>query len=99
MASIFVVFVGHGLAGIKEARILRQRPIHATTPSGLVIASKMKEISVAEALARAIRNVPSGRLAQPEEVANLVLFLAFSCASYVTGVLLTMDGAAAPIVI
>jgi hypothetical protein len=33
VASIFVVFVGHGLAGIKEARILRQHSIRATTPT------------------------------------------------------------------
>ena len=47
-------------------------------------------------MAQATRKVPLGRLARPEEVADVVLFLASGRASYVTGVVLTMDGAATP---
>lgn len=38
--------------------------------------------------------IPMGRLAKPEEVAKVVLFLASEDASYVTGAVLTIDGGA-----
>jgi NAD(P)-dependent dehydrogenase (short-subunit alcohol dehydrogenase family) len=49
-------------------------------------------ITEAEALKRNEERVPLGRLAKPEEVAAVVLFLASEQASYVTGVILPMDG-------
>ncbi|MFD4374486.1 SDR family NAD(P)-dependent oxidoreductase [Streptomyces sp. NPDC058486] len=39
-----------------------------------------------------LRNIPLGRLARPEEVANAVLWLASDEASYVTGQALAVDG-------
>ena len=67
--------------------------------AGMLATARMQNISEQEALAQATSKVPLGRLAQPEEVANVVLFLASERASYVTGVLLTMDGAATPMVV
>lgn len=67
--------------------------------AGMIATARMHNISEQEALAQATSKVPLGRLAQPEEVANVVLFLASERASYVTGVVLTMDGAATPMVV
>jgi hypothetical protein len=43
--------------------------------------------------------IPLGRYAHPHEIANTAVFLASDCASYVTGALITMDGALTPMVV
>jgi NAD(P)-dependent dehydrogenase (short-subunit alcohol dehydrogenase family) len=43
--------------------------------------------------------IPLGRYAHPQEIANAAVFLASDCASYVTGALITMDGALTPMVV
>lgn len=39
-----------------------------------------------------VAGIPLGRMGHPEEVANLVLFLASSLADYITGQVITVDG-------
>lgn len=104
-ANAALMLISSGLAaayGPRGVRINAVNPGATVTDrlqSGLEAAAKLDKITVEEALSRATRSVPLGRLAQPEEVANAVLFLASPCASYVTGVILTMDGAATPMVV
>jgi NAD(P)-dependent dehydrogenase (short-subunit alcohol dehydrogenase family) len=104
-ANAALMLISAGLAAAYGARGVR---VNAVNPgqtqtgrlqAGLEAAAKLEQISVEEALRRATQSVPLGRLAQPEEIANAVLFLASPCASYVTGAVLTMDGAMTPIVV
>jgi 3-oxoacyl-[acyl-carrier protein] reductase len=55
--------------------------------------AREKGVSEAEASARALRSIPLGRLCTAAEVADMVVFLASERASFVTGALISMDGA------
>jgi NAD(P)-dependent dehydrogenase (short-subunit alcohol dehydrogenase family) len=49
-------------------------------------------------LRRAKAKLPLGRIAEPAEIADAVLFLASARASYITGAILAMDGAVTPMI-
>lgn len=59
-----------------------------------LIASRAKDAAVSDAEMEIMmcKTVPTARLGDPEEVANVVGFLASPAASYVNGVALTVDG-------
>jgi NAD(P)-dependent dehydrogenase (short-subunit alcohol dehydrogenase family) len=52
-----------------------------------------------EALARAAAGRPLGRMAEPEEIASVIAFLASERASYVTGAAWSADGGTVPIIL
>ena len=59
-----------------------------------VLASERTAPPTREVLAEmADRTIPMGRLAQPEEIARVVVFLASDDASYMTGAMVNVDGA------
>ncbi len=66
---------------------------------GLKAEAQLQGVTEADALQRIIDRVALGRLAEPEEVANVAVFAASARASYLTGVVITMDGASSPIVV
>jgi 3-oxoacyl-[acyl-carrier protein] reductase len=54
--------------------------------------AKLNNTSVEEEIARQAKDTPLGRMSTPEEFANPAVFLLSSAASYLTGVMLTVDG-------
>ena len=66
--------------------------VNAVLPS-LVWTQRTEMLRKAEELAaRQVSNIPLGRLAEPEEIAAVIGFLASDAASFVTGVNLPVDG-------
>jgi NAD(P)-dependent dehydrogenase (short-subunit alcohol dehydrogenase family) len=66
---------------------------------GLRAEARLSGTSPEESLKRAVARIPLGRMAEPEEIARVVCFLASSQASYVSGVTISMDGVATPMVV
>ncbi len=65
---------------------------------GIKVEAKRSNISEDDALKAAIQKIPLKRMALPEEVARVALFLASKEASYVTGQIIGMEGASCPII-
>lgn len=66
---------------------------------GLMADAKVQKVSIEDALKTANDRLPLGRIAEPEEIANAVVFLASSRASYINGAVLSMDGGLLPVVV
>lgn len=103
-ANAALMLVSAGLAAAYAGKGVR---VNAVNPgltaterlkAGMVADAKLNQISPEEALQRANARLPLGRIAEPEEIANAVVFLASPLASYITGAILAMDGAATPMV-
>jgi NAD(P)-dependent dehydrogenase (short-subunit alcohol dehydrogenase family) len=65
---------------------------------GLAVAARASGRSRDEMLAEEIARIPMGRLAEPDEVARVALFLASDAASYVSGAIVPMDGCAGSVI-
>ncbi|CAN1545778.1 FabG Dehydrogenases with different specificities (related to short-chain alcohol dehydrogenases) [Burkholderiaceae bacterium] len=102
-AALMLTTAGLAVAyGPKGVRINAVNPSGTLTDrliEGLKVNADHENISPEEVLKRMTSQVPMGRLASPEEVADTVVYLASNRASYVTGTVITMDGAAHPVVV
>lgn len=66
--------------------------VNAIAP-GMVGSDRFKAV-LEEKFAQKINDIPFGRLAEPDEVANLCLFLASDQSKYITGQIIGIDGGA-----
>jgi NAD(P)-dependent dehydrogenase (short-subunit alcohol dehydrogenase family) len=67
--------------------------VNAVSPGLIDTQPKPLPPGMAERLAQRIPNLPLARPGQPEEVARVVLFLASDAASYISGAVISVDGA------
>jgi NAD(P)-dependent dehydrogenase (short-subunit alcohol dehydrogenase family) len=94
-------------AGLANAYARQGIRINAINP-GATMTGRVREalqleaqqhgITEEEALNRAQARIPLGRLAQPEDIAQMAAFLASDQASYVTGAIIPMDGGSNPVI-
>jgi NAD(P)-dependent dehydrogenase (short-subunit alcohol dehydrogenase family) len=103
-ANAALMLASAGLAaayGRKGVRVNAVNPGPTYTErlkEGMAADARLNQISPDEALRRANDRLPLGRIAEPGEIADAVVFLASPRASYITGAILAMDGAVTPMV-
>ncbi|HEX4525319.1 MAG TPA: 3-oxoacyl-[acyl-carrier-protein] reductase [Gaiellaceae bacterium] len=83
-----------GIIGFTKslARELGSRNIRANVVAPGYVKTQLTEVLPEEATAAMIQNTPLGRVAEPEEVAGAVRFLASDESSFITGEVLLVDG-------
>jgi len=81
----------HGFAKALAQEVVRKGVTVNTISPGYVETDMVRAMKP-EVLQSIIGQIPMGRLAQPEEVAGLVAYLASEEASYVTGANISING-------
>jgi len=66
---------------------------------GLAAEARLRKTSAEAVLRDAQARMPLGRVAAPEDIARAVVFLASGAAGYISGAIVSMDGAAVPMVV
>ncbi|WP_266168199.1 SDR family NAD(P)-dependent oxidoreductase [Dyella subtropica] len=95
-AALMLASVGYATAyagkGVRVNAINPGMTRTGRVQEGLEVSSRASGRSTDDLLAEQLAGIPLGRVAEPEEIANVVLFLASPLASYVTGAVIPMDG-------
>ena len=101
-AALMLATVGlaaaYGPKGIRINAINPGGTLTGRVQEGLNAEARMTGLAADEILARQQARIPLQRLATPEEIAEVTLFLASSHASYVTGAIIPMDGGASAVI-
>ena len=86
-------FAVNGLT-ISLARELGPKGIRVNAVAPGITETDMMKAVPKEVIEPLVKQIPLGRLGQPEDIANAFAFLASDEASYITGVVLSVDGMA-----
>jgi NAD(P)-dependent dehydrogenase (short-subunit alcohol dehydrogenase family) len=103
-ANAAMMLVSNGMAAAYARQGIRINAINpGATMTGrvkeaLAVEAKRSGSTEAEALAKGQTRIPLGRYGEPEEIAEVALFLASERASYVAGAIVPMDGASNPVI-
>ena len=81
-----------GLDGIRFNSVMPGWTITERVTDIMSYRAKANGTTVDEEIALQVKDTALGRMARPEEVANAVVFLLSPAASYITGVMLAVDG-------
>ena len=104
-ANAALMLASAGLAAAYGPKGIRVNVINPGTTltgrmqEGLQADARLHRISLEEANKTICAALPLGRIATPEEIANAAVFLCSPRASYISGAVLSMDGAATPMVV
>lgn len=102
-AALMLASVGLGRAYAgRGIRVVAVNPAATNTErlqSGTEAEARAAGIPVEEMMATRTKQHPMGRFAEPEEVADVVVFLASKRASYVNGAVIAVDGGLTPSVL
>ena len=91
-----------GLSKVLATQLARENVLVNSVCPGYILTARQKEIGASRAsklgityeryVENLVREVPAQRYGQPEELANVIVFLASERASYVTGAVVSVDG-------
>ena len=102
-AALMLMTAGLAAAwGSKGVRVNAVNPGLTLTErmsEGIAAEARLQGIPAEEVARQATARVPFGRLATPEDIANVVVFLASPKSGYVSGAIVSVDGAATPLVV
>jgi len=91
-AAVWLLSKGIALHCAKQKLDIRSNSIHPTFIDTPILDPLKQRFGEDEALAKLARQVPLGRVGEPADIANAVLYLASDESKYVTGAELKVDG-------
>lgn len=100
-AALMLATVGlaqvHGPRGVRINAVNPGATLTDRVNEALQLEARARGLTPEEVLAQGQARMPLGRYARPQEVADVVVFLASARASYLNGAVISMDGGASPV--
>ena len=88
-----------GRHGVRVTAVNPTLTLTVRLAEGFAADARLRKVSEEEVRRQAEAKLPLGRMAAPEEVSSVIVFLASPRASYVSGAIISVDGATSPLVV